>query len=83
MDHIVEPIGGLVTAQTREKTQMDLFDEFNKDRLDFDLLKEPSPARSVKKLDPLVDFDSTVPLVPFTVVAGHHGGIVSEIREFD
>jgi transcriptional activator SPT8 len=81
MDYVPEPLGGMVSSHSKDKLpQPDILEELNKDPFDLDFLgKQASPARPIKKLDTLTDFESTTPLVPFTVIPGHHGGLVSKI----
>jgi hypothetical protein len=64
MDHVMEPT--MVSSQSKQ-VEINFFEDFNTMQVE-------------KKVDPVVDYDSTVPLVPFTIIPGHHGGLVSEIR---
>ncbi len=46
-----------------------------------DLLGQASPPKLVKKIETdLMELDTTTPLVSFSVIPGHHGGMISNLR---
>lgn len=61
----------------------DFYSEINKDPFDFGLFESKTPVqdRITKKLDNIasLEADLLAPAVPFTIVPGHHGGVISSL----
>ncbi|KAJ3261382.1 Transcription factor spt8 [Boothiomyces macroporosus] len=61
----------------------DLFPSFANDSFNMDFFSannEPIPKPEEKSADVSVDQDLLAPLVPFSIIPGHHGGLISAMR---
>ena len=66
--------------------QDDIFPSIQKDAFDVDFFMKqqtPSPGKSVLERkaeeDALLEQDLLAPSMPFTIIPGHHGGVISSL----
>ncbi|KAJ3324464.1 Transcription factor spt8 [Boothiomyces sp. JEL0866] len=88
LDHLAQevtnakPVKPSVNEPMFQAENNDLFPNFTNDsfNLDFFSNNESIPKPEEKTVDVSMDQDLLTPLVPFSIIPGHHGGLISAMR---